>query len=219
MPQTIKQEDGTEVEVFTKDEVDAERDSAIEAYKSENPDQSDKVQELETSLTEAKDALATAQEELKAADEKDQNFAELRKKANEAEQQLAEVTKDLDNKLAETKKSAMDEVLETVNQGHFHDTLNDLSGGDKDLKEKIEKEYSALNDPATNKEEITSKLNRAYTLATGQNPNENALNTTVLSSGGVTKPQFKEQDALPEEAKELGRKFGLKEEDFNKYGN
>lgn len=217
MSQVIKQEDGTEVEVFTKDEVDSERESALESYKKENPDQTDKVQELEGGLQEAKDALAKAEEDLKKVDEEDKNFAELRKQRNEAQQKLAEVTSDVDSKISEAKESTKNEILETVNVGHYKDTLDHLSGGSDDLKAKIEKEYNALNDPATNKGEITDKLTRAYTLATSEVPD--ALTSAVVSSGGATvKPSQVEKKTLSEDEKDLGRKLGLQEGDFNKYG-
>lgn len=205
MPTNVKLEDGTEVEALTPEEVEAVKIEAIEQYKIENPDKSGDIVLLQEELTQAK-------EELEKAGKKDQNFVALREAKDKAERKLEAYTKETDGKITKVKM----EVLEAVMQDHKSDMLKALSGGDAEIEKKIEYHYKRLGDVATTKEEITNKLKDAYVLATKQEAPD-AVNMSVFSSGGVGR--LKINSASPtfsSEEKELGAKFGLKEEDFKK---
>ena len=64
MGQIIKSEDGTEIEVFTGDEIEQQKQAAIEQYKIDNPDKGDELILLQ-------EELRVKQEELSKVKEKD----------------------------------------------------------------------------------------------------------------------------------------------------
>lgn len=206
--------DGVETEVFTEAEIAGKQAAAIEEFKAENPD---KTAELEA-----------LQEELKAANEKaeklvnkDMNFSNLRQQKEDAEKKAKDLAKEIDEKIAGVKK----EVLEGVMQDHYADTVKALVGDDVELKKKLEFQYKRLGDAASTKEEVTKKLTDAYFLAT-KTEGVNALNSTVLSSGGVSKLNINKSNTKmspDEEAllNKMAQAGGMKitKEDIAKYGN
>lgn len=199
---TFKNEAGEDVEAMTPEEVEAAKQEAIEQYKTENPDKTDEITALQEELAKKEDLLA------KASDA-DKNFAALRKGKEDAEKKLIDFTKDVDTKLSKMKM----EVLEGVMQDHKNDMLKALSGGDAEVKKKIEYHYKRLGDVAATKEEITNKLKDAYVLATKQEAGD--ISGVVLGSGGVGRLNIKSNspEFSPEE-KELGARFGLTDEDL-----
>ncbi len=172
----MKNEDtGEEEEVFTADELQAERDKAIDTYKEEHPDQSDAVTKLQDELKEAKEKLGKV-------DDKDKNFAKLRKTVEDLE-------KGIETRIKDAAEASKKEVLEGVNKDHYEETIKVLAGDDEELKKKIELHYKRLADPAATKAEITAKLKDAYTLATGQSTE--SMNASHYGSGGAARPKSK----------------------------
>src|ERR1700741_2369307 len=127
MPTTIKNEDGTETEVFTAEELEEQKQAAVENFKAENPDKSDELIELQEKLNEAN-------EKLTKVGDKDYNFKALEKAKKEAEQKLEDFSKQFEEKASEIKK----EVLESVNKDHYNENIKALSGGDAELEKKID---------------------------------------------------------------------------------
>ena len=76
MPETITK-DGEEIEVYTKEELEAQSQSELDKYKEENPGD----ETLKTSLEEKEAALLVKEEELEKEKGKEKNFAKLREKA------------------------------------------------------------------------------------------------------------------------------------------
>ena len=202
MSETITK-DGVDIEVFTVEELEAQKQEAIENYKSENPDKADELASLQ-------EELKLKEEELTKVKDKDTNFANLRKQKEAAEKKITDITAEIDTKISAVKK----EVMEGVMKDHYNDTLKVLAGDDEEVKKKIEFQYKRLADAAATKEEVGNKLRDAWVLATKPEVTD-ALNSFVISSGGVGKLHIKGQEKkfTPEE-KALGAKFGLKEEDF-----
>ena len=216
MPQTIKDADGNDIEVFTADELAEKeivaKEAAVEEFKKENPDKSDEITELQGKLDKVN-------EDLDKAGEKDQNFDNLRKQKDDAETKLKAATEGIDEKIGTAKEEIKKEVLEGVMQDHYADTLKSLAGDDEELKKKIEFNYNRLQDPGVTKPEVTKKLTDAYHLST-ITETEDALTTSVISSGGVSRVKTTPDDkSFSGEEKELGQKFGISEDDIKKYGN
>jgi len=69
MSQKIINDMGEEIEVFTNEELEAQKESAIEDYKTNNPDKTDE-------LTKLQEDLQTKEEELSKFKNKDLNFIE-----------------------------------------------------------------------------------------------------------------------------------------------
>ena len=202
MSQIIKNEEGEDTEVFTADEIEEQKQVAIEEFKANNPDRTVELAEYQEKLREAEERLAKVGNE-------DKNFAALRKGKEDAEKRLSEFTKSIDDKINTVKR----EVLEGVMQDHKNDTLKQLSGNDPELEKKIEFHYKRLGDIVATKAEISKKLTDAYVLATQKE--DDGVNMSVFSSGGVgrvkinnTSPKFSAEE------KELASKFGLTDKDL-----
>ena len=209
MSQIIKDEvTGEDIEVYTEAEI-AEREERIKT---------EAVAPLQAELDKAKEDLAKATDDLTKAGDKDQNFAALRKAKDDAETKLAEALGNVDKTIEEKLGQFKSDILTSVQQDHFNDILKSLSGGDGELAKQIKFQYDRIKDVAGTKEEMTKKMSDAYLLATG--PTEpNALNSTVLSSGGVSFQRPGGSSApLSADEKELGSKFGLNDQDLKKFG-
>lgn len=199
-----KLEDGTEIETYTQEELDAQKAEAIEAFKTENPDKTEELTSLQTELE-------TAREELEKLKSVDKSVSHFKKETIEAQKKVEEITKQFDEKLNNVKR----EVLEGVMQNHKSKTLQALVGEDEELKKKVELEYGRLSDVASTEDQITKKLKDAYLLATAKEPD--GVNHNIYGSGGVGR--LKINNVSPKfsaEEMELGAKFGLKSEDFSK---
>lgn len=206
MSKTIKNEDGSEEEVFTADEIEAQKQEAIEAYKLENPDKTDELIAIQ-------EEKARIEEELKGLKDKDLNFANLRKQKEGAEKKIADILGEVDNKINSVKK----EVLEGVMKDHYNDTIKALAGDDEELKKKIEFNYKRLADTVTTKSEMDSKLRDAWALST--KTEDNGVNANIFASGGVGRIKTKDSEKkFTQDEKEAGNKFGLSAKDFEKYG-
>lgn len=210
MSQIILKDDGSEVEVFTADEIEAQRSAAIEEYKVANPDKTVEVTGLQ-------ETLKTALEDLDKLKGKDLNFNNLRTAKEKAEADVKALKEEIDLKIGAAKK----EILEGVMVDHYNDTVKALAGDDVELKKKIEFQYKRLVDSASTKEEVTKKLTDAWVLAS-KKEDGGAFNTTVISSGGVGNINARSDKKFsPEEkafAQKLAESAGLKleEADFNK---
>ena len=205
MPVKTTLEDGSEIETFTQEELDAQKAEAIEAFKAENPDKTEELTSLQTELE-------VANEELEKLKSVDKSVSHFKKEAQEAQKKVDEITKDIDAKINNVKR----EVLEGVMQDHSNEVRDSLSSGDDELKKKLEFEFNNTLKGVvpTTKEEITKKWKAAYTLAAKQEAPD-AVNMNVFSSGGVGRVKINNssQKFSPEEI-ELGHKFGLSDADF-----
>lgn len=204
MPQTVII-DGEEKEVFTQDELEAQKNEALEQYKKDNPDKTEELTKLQKELEDAKS-------DLDGFKDKDMNFANLRNKISEKEDRIKNLETSIDSKISTAKK----EILEGVMKDHYNDTLKNLVGEDKELLDKVEFQYKRLTDTASTKEEISKKLSDAFTLATGGN--KSSFNSGAFSSGGVSgKPGTTKKPKLSAEERELADKLakagGIKLED------
>jgi hypothetical protein len=202
MTYKITNEDGEEIDVFTAEELEAQKTKAIEEFKTNNPNKTEE--------------LVKAQEELEKLKGKDLNFANLRKQKEDAEKKVEDILKGVDEKISTVKK----EVLEGVMKDHYNETLNSLSGGDKETADKIELQYKRLVGTPATKDELAKMLQDASLLATGgQNK---GVSSGVFSSAGAGRLNIKSTEPLSAEEKDMARKLAsaggmtLEEKDFNK---
>jgi len=193
MPQKIINDQGDEIEVFTNEELEQQKASAIEEYKINNPDKSADI----TKLQEEKAKIET---ELKGLKDKDFNFANVRKALSDKDEEIKKLTDSIDVKIQGAKK----EILEGVMKDHYIDTIKGLAGEDKQLLEKIEYQYKRLADPASTKEEVEKKLNDAFVLATGNKP---SFDGSAFSSVGAGRIQVGEKPKLSPEEQDLLNKL------------
>lgn len=193
MPQTISDSEGNEKEVFTQEELEAQKQEAIEQYKSENPDKSEEIQKLQTELEETKKSL-------EGVKDKDVNVGKLKEGY---EKRIETLEKNIDTKMKEVSETTKKEVMEGVMKDFYSEELDKFSDGDDELKKKIEYHYKRISDPTATKADVTKKLTDAFKLAGGEETQGN----TAFSSGGASKVNLK-QTGLTEDDKDLLRKMG-----------
>ena len=202
----FKNEDGTEVEALTAEEVEAklatERASALA--------------EAEKNFNEQKDIIeaekAELEERIKGIDNKDQNFKVLK----EALDKKTDEIKTLGTKIEDEGKKIRSEIVRD-------DLIEKLSRGNKELEKKIKLNFDETlkGVEAKTPEEIKSKMDSAYKLSidsTGPNPIDVAING---SGGAGFRPITNNNDKveISETEKSLGKKFGISEDDYKKYEN
>lgn len=196
MPQKVEI-DGKEVEVFSKEELDA------------------KNTELET----AKANLKAKEEELEKLNAKDFNFKKLEASRDAADKNVEDLKKEIDTKIT----AAKTEVLEEVNKDHYDNEVKAVSASDEELKKKVELHYSETLKGVVpkNKAEISAKVRQAWVLATTKE-DPGALNASVISSGGVGALNIKTEKKFSPEEKAVARKIAaaggleLTDADFGK---
>lgn len=207
MPQKITDENGDEIEVFTAEELNAQKEEAIEKYKEENPDKTEELTKIQEEMSAKDKELEELKKQIEGISDKDRNFAALRKKVQDKEKEVEDLKGTIDEKIGAVKK----EVLDTVMKDHYESEINRLAGDDKELKDKIELQYKRLTDTAGTKDEISKKLNDAFILATGKT--KESFDSSAFSSGGVSGSGVKDaikgaKEKLSNEEKELLQKMG-----------
>lgn len=183
-----------EVQDATRREVEAQVAQKETEYKS-------KLEEAQTELENAKAAL-------NAAGDKDQNFAALRKQKEDADAKVKQ--------LEDQRQKDVDEIRGIVNQDRVDTAIESVSGGDKELKDKIAANYKLINLPATTPDEIKARVAAAYKMSV-DSPEPNVLSR--INSGPASNPVARGSSAahISEDLKSIAGKFGLSNEDLEKY--
>jgi len=198
MSEIIKDEDGTEREVFTQEEIDAQSQSAIDKYKEENPNNSEE--------------LKTIKEELEKEKEKEKNFAKLRKiaedkgiKLDEKDEALEEKDKEF-SKFQEDTRSEINNLRNDITTGKRTEAINKLSE-DVEERKKIKFHLDRLSKPDDDQEAFESNLKDAYFLTTKQEVQVPDYISSVGAGGGKQKGEEELSDGAKALANELGMEF------------
>jgi TolA-binding protein len=195
----FKDDSGNEVEAFTQEEVNK--------LVAENP----ALKETQTKLTEAEAKLDEAAKKIEefSGSDKGQNMAALRQAKEAAEAAVEGLKKGL--------VSGIDDLKKRLDENELDKALITVAQGDDELAQKVKAEYLRIMKPEDNDEEKRKKMGDAYRLASGYSPSPSVLGR-VLGSGGAPNVGASGSGAAKPELVEFGRKFGLTEEDFKKYG-
>ena len=194
----IKQEDGSEVEVFSQDEM-----TAIQ-------------QEFDTKLAESKTVLDSALAEKtrlegelsKSNVGNNPNFAALKAALDKKDGEIGELRTN-QQKIEETRLG--DIKAESVSR---------YAQGDAELAKKILHHFETTlkSVTANSKEEVAKKMESAAKLAQEPGTVDIIGNANYAGSGPGFQPNIGAQVVEPK-VKEFGKKFGLTDEDWKKYGN
>ncbi len=186
-------EDGTEVEAFTQEEVDA------------------KVQETNQNIEDLKSQLDQANKDLEELknDDKNKNFENLRKSKKAAEDKVAELEGKINNEIGGLKNMIVAKELDQ--------NIKVLADGDEELAKKIKLHYDEMLKPEDDEKKRNEKLGQAYVLATGGKPNNDVMKDVISGAGGPNKNPGSNKGFSPDLVG-LGAKLGLSPEDFKKYG-
>lgn len=195
MPQYFDK-DGNEVEAFTAEEVTAREKAAAEAAVKDNP-------QLKT----LQEQLDATKKELEGFKDKDLNFANLKQSKEETEKKVKE----------------LQEQITAVEQGSVKQMKSDvfdlLSDGDKDVREKLEKEYETFRGDPKTRDEIISQAKKALSIV---KPTAVPGAFDAFNIGGGRPPVSggdKGKEFVPSpELKQVANNLGISDEDFKKYG-
>lgn len=203
----IKQEDGTEVEVFTAKEVDQKITEA----------KGTAVKEVETKLTESKNALDAALVEKKKLEDQiaaggggqSENFKTLKDALDKKDADIAKLRTDLTGIEEKRLGGTRDQIVAKI------------AGTNKDLKDKILHHYNETlkSMPASTEEEIGKKIEAAAKLSLDKDTSPDIIQAAIQGAGGPGIPanQNGAVEFTPVE-KALGEKLGVSDEDRKKYG-
>jgi len=197
MPEIIKLDDGSEKEVFTKEEVE-EMQSRSEARKSQRE--------------EAKKELENTQAKLKKLENKDFNFKKLRDMTKEEKDKLTTTEMELKQK-AEQLEENQQKFTEQLQSSYKNEAMAVLVGNDKDMQKKVLYNYNKLNSPDGTKEEVFSKMRDAYNMLGASNIGINPVNAAATHHGPPS--GFKQAGGTVDAG--LAKNLGITEEELKKY--
>lgn len=190
MPKEIIDAEGNKTVVFTEEDI-----KALEAKKNEE--------------------IEAVRQEAAKLKEKDLNFANLREQKEAAERKAKAAAEEIDAKLENAKR----EIFEGVLKDHYESTIESLSGGDPEVRKKIEYHYKRLSDPAATKAEVEKKLRDAQVLA---EPARERGVSGAFASGGAGPVRSAAGGTFTDEQKQFAKTLAkaggieLTEEDLKK---
>ena len=211
----IKNDKGEEIEVFTAEEMTAKTKEvaeqaaakALEEFKAANPDKSKELEETSQKLKDAEELLRKAEEE---GGNKGQ-IERLRKERDDAKKAADEAKSTVEKKFEEFRNEMLGETKTEM--------LDNLSGGDKELRKKIEYEFDHYRPSENTKAAIKERMEKAYQLATGNKAAPGILDGRTGAGargdeGGYKPPEKKE---LSNNQKAIGRVLGITDKDRENY--
>jgi len=194
----IKQEDGTEIDVLTPEEAQAQADEAAEAARKEAQDA-------------AAAEKAELEEKLKKLEDKDFNFSQFRKK-NEKE---SEDAKKLAGEI-ETLKQQIGEIkVQPFVKAKEDFIATNKIEGDKELKEKFDFFFEPLASKVKTEADYKAALAGAFAAATGgtRQPSFDGM----MVSTRVTGPS-NSGGSVSEVSANIGAALNITDEDRKNYG-
>lgn len=192
----IKDEAGNDIEVYTKEELEAKTTEIKTSLEQEIADAKSKIEELEKGGT----------------DDKNENIKNLRNLIEKKDKEIADIKTDIDQKINGVK-------IETASK--FKDKLiAQAAAGNDELKKKIEIYYKEFGNDIADEDKILERVKNAVTLATGKEPSPSFLDN-LSSMGGmgdyyIPKSSDSKVDETPNQ-KLMRGVFGISDEDAAKY--
>lgn len=196
-------ENGNEIEAFTKEEFEAKKKEALEEYAMNNPDKSG---ELKT----AQDELLLVQAKLKELEEMGGSEGQKKRLKAEKEEALNKVS-EIEKKLTGEMKALKDSIF----GGRKTKVLDALSKGDVELRKKIELEADGFRGDPVNEIELEQRLIKAATIVMGNKPQPNFMDG--MSHGGTRGVDTQKQGQESENSKEMRKVFGITDEQAKKF--
>ena len=197
--------DGNEHDVFTADDVKAEKEKALQEFQTAHPelqqiDQMKKdLSDKETELNKLKDAGANNGQQRQIIEQKQKEIDDLNKKLSDG--------------LTEVKNFVITRDIDTL--------VSKLASGDKDLEKKIKDTMTGAlaSMPQDNQEQILAKIEAAYKLSAEQ-PQPGVMdritNSSDISTNGA--PGAEDPQKPSASLMEFGQKFfNITAEDWKKY--
>lgn len=205
MPKTIKNDDGTEEEVYSKDELETEA-------KAKADEERQRVEtESETQRLELQDQLKAKEDELNREKEKVGNWKALRDKADKNDGGESETKKELDSI-----KETLDRVLQQPIQQTKKTFVESNVGTDKEARDKFEYFYKKTGATAKTEEEVSAALAEALILTQSSGAKVIRRDSRMIATG-ADNSFAGTNDGESDASKEFSQRFGLKDDDKKKF--
>lgn len=212
----IKNSEGEEIDVFTPEEVEAKAKEAADAarketetrFQTENATLLKEKEEAEQKRKDAEELLKKAEEEGGSKGQIDR----LRRERDDAKKAAEDAAKGIDAKLDAFRKEMAGDTKKQL--------LDAVSGGDAEMRKKIEFHFDNYRPNDTSPEQIKERMEAAITMATGQRPTPGMLDGRTgggdRGAGGGYKPPVA-QTQLNENQKAIGKVLGITDKDRENY--
>jgi len=203
----IKQEDGTEIEVYSVDEVnqkiEAEKKAVVTEYEG-------KLTESQSTVTKLEADKKAIEDELAKKDPQSANYKTLKDALDKKDAEIST----LSGEIAKIKDSRASDITDKL--------IKTYAQGNDELAKKIKFNYSETLKAvkAETPDEIEQKLQSAVKLSLDikkPNPLDRVNNGSFLP--GVESKQATSNVEFSPQEKALGSKFGISEDDYKKYGS
>jgi predicted phage tail protein len=228
----IKNDEGKEIEVFTEEELNKKIEEANKTAVAEELEKKQKElnEDFEKKIKDKDDELEkmkTDLEKLNAKDDDDDDDdddGDDNGQVKRLKQKIADLSKGKDDlaKDFESKIKEINERVDSVTNNFKNELVSKVSKEDTKLKEKVDFYYDKLtNDkkPETN-QEVTDIVRQSVLLATDGDPKPGVLDNIMTGkSGDDNSGDGKKQGESTENEKEIGKIFGVNDEDREKYAN
>lgn len=205
MPKKMFDADGNEHEVFTADDVKAEREKALTEFQEQHPELAN--------IDQMKKDLADKEAEITKLKDAGNNNGQQRQIIEQKQKEIDDLKKQITDGLTDVKKFVIDRDLDTL--------TSKLASGDKELEKKLKETMTTTLAamPRENQEQQLALLQAAYKLNVEQ-PQPGVFDNIFSSGnidtnhgGGEDDPQ-KPSPALQEFAQKY---FNISAEDWKKY--
>ena len=216
MPIKLKDSEGKEVEVPTQEEINALVDKGKKEVEDKYKDYDELKKglgEKDKKLSDLQSDLETAQEALDKSGKGTQDWAEARKTIKGLEGKIDALTKERET---DQKKFTEDirNVRTSLFSGQVSSWMDTLAGDNKELREKIDFHYKRVGgEGATDEKQAQELMKDAYLLSTGKQA-PNMFNVARATGGDAPKTN----EPTSQEVSDMGKKFGLSDDDIKKYG-
>jgi hypothetical protein len=169
----------------------------------------DEVKELESNKAKYETEIGEYKSKLSKMENKDYNFKKLRDMTEEEVKKLSAQEMEYKTRLESIEEKERGFVEKTINS-YKDNAFNQYAGEDEELKKKIQFHYDRIKDDATTQEEINTKTEEAYLLATKHtrpNPIHQAVNLTGSAPMRPKSKSYADTDDGRGLAEELGMTF------------
>lgn len=145
-------------------------------------------------------------------EEDDPQKERLRKERDEATEERDE--------LDETVNKRLDEFEERLTNKQKNELVEKYAGDDETIRKAILQEFENYRPGDNSDEAIKERMAKAAKIVSLDTDNPSILDGGVTSSGGgLNRDKGVKEEGVPESTKKQGELLGIKEEDYEKYGD
>lgn len=163
-------------------------------------------------IKDEKDALASEaaaiKERLSKLEAKDMNFRKLEQMTEEEKAKLSDKEKELMLRQEALETQQKEFTSKQIESSKNH-VLTMLVGDDEETRAKVLKNYDRIKDEATSLEEISIKMNEAYSMTIGTQNIANPLSVAMGFNGGQAPKKESTRFADTERGKAIAKELGL----------